>query len=214
MNAHRHGLSQGILADPTLAAEIEVLSEVVAGLGRPRDLRDLARRVAETQVDLRRIRRYRVRRMTEALNAAGTVGIGRPAAEAFAAAIAPLLKELQAVDRYEQRALSRRKFAIRDFERARRQGASGLETWAVLRPPRRRPQPKLRPPAEPVCVSEYIYLFKWLKEQGRAIIEASTAASDRATTPLSDEEKLKRMLARIDAEKGGSAWRRGPAGEA
>ena len=212
MNAHRHGLSQDILADPTLAAEIETLSEQVAQSARPHDLRDLARRVAEAQVDLRRIRHYRVRRTTEAVSAAGAgTANGCAAPEAFAAAIAPLLKELLAIERYERRALSRRKFAIRDFERARRQGASGLETWAVLRPPRRRPRPKLRPPAEPICVSEYVYLAKWLKEQGRAIMAASAAAVARATAPLSNEEKFKRMLEQMDAERGGSDWRRLPA---
>ena len=61
-------------------------------------------------------------------------------ADELAAALAPLAKELRAIERYTRRALSRRKFAVRDFAVAQRRGAGGLKACAATpaRPKRRR----------------------------------------------------------------------------
>ena len=61
-------------------------------------------------------------------------------ADGLAAALALLIKELKAIERYTRRALSRRKFAVRDFAVAQHQGAGGLKAWAATRarPKRRR----------------------------------------------------------------------------
>ena len=74
-NARRHGLSQDILADPALAREVEDLAQRLAHEADRPDLIDLARRIAEAQIDVQRIRLFRQRRMREAVLA--FVGGGR-----------------------------------------------------------------------------------------------------------------------------------------
>jgi hypothetical protein len=55
-NAHRHGLSLPVLADPVLSEEIEALAHEIAGADASSEIQELARRIAEAQIDLRRVR--------------------------------------------------------------------------------------------------------------------------------------------------------------
>ena len=74
-NARRHGLSQGILTDPVLAGEVEALAQRLAQEAGRCDLMDLARRIAEAQIDVQRIRQFRQRRLGQAVTqVAGTQG--------------------------------------------------------------------------------------------------------------------------------------------
>jgi hypothetical protein len=58
-NARRHGLSLTVLADPARSAEVNLLAREIAGENAPRDVFGYAQRVAESQIDLIRIRSSR-----------------------------------------------------------------------------------------------------------------------------------------------------------
>jgi hypothetical protein len=68
-NARRHGLSLSVLTDPLLSEDAENLAQALAGEAASAVLLEPARRAAEAQIDLIRIRRARhdllVRRLKE-----------------------------------------------------------------------------------------------------------------------------------------------------
>ena len=123
-NALRHGLAIPARLDPALNREIEGFAELIAGASAPPFLLDCARRIAETQIDLRRIRRVRLLawskvetdklKRDDPLSELSQVSLGfnsfGPSAE-----LNVFAKQLLRLDRYERRALSRCRAAIREF---------------------------------------------------------------------------------------------------
>jgi hypothetical protein len=105
-NARRHGLSLPARYDPSRWDEIEVLARAIAGADADADAEclELARRIAEAQIDIIRAR-----------SARRDLFPTSPAALLAPAAIA----RLAAIDRYERSAWSRRTRAIRAFDDAR-----------------------------------------------------------------------------------------------
>jgi hypothetical protein len=55
-NALRHGLSLHVCSDRALSEEVETLAREIAGPDANAETQELARRVAEAQIDLRRVR--------------------------------------------------------------------------------------------------------------------------------------------------------------
>jgi hypothetical protein len=138
-NALKHGLAVPVRADPGLVARVDALSRLLAGeRSEASRLVLLARRVAEAQVGLERVRAARF-----ALLASGGAGAGaseppnadRRSAPEFevgrhvliravpgdkpAGAIGDIAQRLACLDRYEARALSRRRSAIKALDAAR-----------------------------------------------------------------------------------------------
>ena len=103
----RHGLNVPVLADPVLEKEVAELAERIANGSTDSQMRELAVRVAAAQIDVQRVRHARHAVM------------GALVAEPGSGTAPEKIGELVTLDRYERRAMSRRKSAILGFAVAR-----------------------------------------------------------------------------------------------
>jgi hypothetical protein len=115
-NALRHGLHISLLSDAAWAPEVEALARRIAGDGADIQSLSLADAIAEPQIELLRMRAHR-RRLIELAFADPTLGTSdQPRLNLRVEILNAIARELAAVDRYERRATSRRKSAIRRFD--------------------------------------------------------------------------------------------------
>jgi hypothetical protein len=130
-NARRHGLNVSIRADRGLAAEAEALARRIAGASPSAELLKLARAVADAQINLVRVRqaagnlldgsaesRYAPSTARESETTSHDPGwCGRPPDPGSPKDDgADLLHQIEALDRYERRALSQRNRAMQNFD--------------------------------------------------------------------------------------------------
>jgi hypothetical protein len=146
-NALRHGLNMPVAIDPGLGDEIERLAKLIARDADDPGRLQGARRIAEAQIDVMRVRRARLallsdpgarspklswrdirRRIAalkrrpdpeeafEAMNELIETRKSEGAERTLVEGLPFLAAQLAKLDRYERRALSRRKTTIREFE--------------------------------------------------------------------------------------------------
>ena len=151
-NALRHALSLPVYCDPALSKEVEALAREIIGTDANPEMQESARRIAEAQIDLRRVRNARHQILSQALsdpdyesevmlrkksalvlryarrsdlnmpmpdNIMEFLSLKPQGPYKFATILADKTRQLLVLDRYERRALSRRKRAMEDFDTVR-----------------------------------------------------------------------------------------------
>jgi hypothetical protein len=147
-NALRHALSVSVFSDSILSEELNALAREIAGPDADAEIQELARRIAEAEIDLRRVRYARHQLLNSALSDPDYKSAARVRQQfalvrrcarvdgpftpmpydvvkflyskpegpfKLALILSDKARQLQAIDRYERRAHSRRKFAIRAY---------------------------------------------------------------------------------------------------
>jgi hypothetical protein len=110
-NARRHGLSVAIASDPTLAGEAEALARRIVGDGPP--ALAMARAFAVAQIDLDRVRTVRRHVLARLVADPGDAGPGEVVGDEVDRC--ELMRQLRRLERYERRALARRRRATKSF---------------------------------------------------------------------------------------------------
>ena len=111
-NAFKHGLSIPANRDKTLRRQIEVLAQTLAQ-SQAGNVFWRARTAAEAELEL-----VRARAELEAVLTRAGITAERNGGLEQGTALIPVLPQLQRLERYERRAFSKRRRALRDLERS------------------------------------------------------------------------------------------------
>jgi hypothetical protein len=117
-NALQHGLSLPLCSDPAWSEQVAALAREIAGPNSNAEIQKLACHVAEAQIDLCRVRHARHQLLSQALGDVSYSGIPEMGRSFGSHLLSQRTNQLMRLDRYEQRALSRCKVAMRAFDEA------------------------------------------------------------------------------------------------
>ena len=112
-NALRHGLSLPVCSDPVFSGQVEELAREIAGGDPNPEIRQSARLIAEAQIDLLRVRQARHQLLTDPLDVLRSTPRGD---DKVVTILSQEAERLDAFDRYERRARSRRNLAVQEFD--------------------------------------------------------------------------------------------------
>jgi len=127
-NARRHHFAVPIWSDPILTANVVALAKHIAGVHPSPQVMAHAQQVAEAQIEVVRVRRWRLDLMHQRLSLSLLENPDDPACELRGDAkvslkkaliVSDLTPQLQLLDRYERRAVSRRNKAIQSLTAVR-----------------------------------------------------------------------------------------------
>jgi hypothetical protein len=124
LNARQHGLNVSIGADRGLAIAAEALAQRIAGASPSAELLTLARKIAAAQIELVRVRQTENDLLDRSAVSQHGPSTGRESATCDRLMDtadprdhdADLLQQIEALGRYERRAMSRRNRAMQDFD--------------------------------------------------------------------------------------------------
>jgi integrase len=133
-NARRHGLSVSVVRDPALLEQVDLLAKEIAGDTAGCEIHEHAWRFAEAQVDVVRI--HRARHDLAAPNfgkpECADDALRQECPREVADILGHVSKQLVLMARYERRARSRRKSAIRALDLARRSAENPVQKVSIL----------------------------------------------------------------------------------